>query len=129
MVTISQPQGAPASGVRYDRSANLAGRPRLGLPDEKGRPGASAPAPSLETGAVSQPLGQEALQELAREANQRLPASTNLKFQVERELDAVVVKVVDSQSNEVIRQIPNEEMVGLVKRMKNFRSGLMHTTA
>lgn len=128
MVNITQTQGNAPAGVRYDRAANLSGRPRMVLPDEGRRSGtpASAPAGREESPTA---LGKETLEQLAKEANQLLPASTALRFQVDRDLEQVVVKVVDNQSNEVIRQIPNEEMIGLVKRMKTYRSGLMNALA
>ncbi len=45
--------------------------------------------------------------------------NTQLKVELDAELDMVVVKVIDSDSQEVVRQIPGEEFVELSKRMKD----------
>jgi len=45
--------------------------------------------------------------------------NTELKVELDDELNMVVVKVIDSDSQEVVRQIPAEEFVELSKRMKD----------
>ncbi len=45
--------------------------------------------------------------------------NTELRVELDDELDMVVVKVIDSESQEVVRQIPAEEFVELSKRMKD----------
>ncbi len=51
----------------------------------------------------------------------------SLRLQVEKELQQVVVKVVDKDTDEVIRQIPSEQTIEIAKRldevMKEFLSG------
>jgi flagellar protein FlaG len=42
------------------------------------------------------------------------------KFSVEKELNQVVVKVLDTSNNEVIRQIPSEEAINLAKNIKEM---------
>jgi flagellar protein FlaG len=42
----------------------------------------------------------------------------SLKFEIDRELNQVVVKVVDKETGEVIRQIPPEEYVEIMKRLQ-----------
>lgn len=44
----------------------------------------------------------------------------NLQFKVDEATQEVVVKIVDSQSGEVVKQIPSEEMLALVKRMQEL---------
>ena len=41
-----------------------------------------------------------------------------VNFSLERELNEVVIKVVDSDSKSVIRQIPSEELIALSKRVR-----------
>lgn len=51
----------------------------------------------------------------------------SLRLQVEKELKQVVVKVVDIDTDEVIRQIPSEQTIAIAKRldevMKEFLAG------
>ncbi|WP_404398604.1 flagellar protein FlaG [Idiomarina loihiensis] len=42
----------------------------------------------------------------------------NLEFKVNEELERTIVKVVDSDSGEVIRQIPSEELVAIAERIE-----------
>lgn len=42
----------------------------------------------------------------------------SIQFSVDRDLDEVVVKVVDTQTEEVIRQIPNEETLKFAKNLE-----------
>lgn len=42
----------------------------------------------------------------------------NLQFKVDEATDRLVVKVVDSDSGELVRQIPSDELLALVERMK-----------
>ncbi|MDR1894816.1 MAG: flagellar protein FlaG [Spirochaetales bacterium] len=41
-----------------------------------------------------------------------------LKFSIDRELNKVIVKVVDSQTNRVIKEIPPEELLRLYSSLK-----------
>ena len=42
----------------------------------------------------------------------------SLAFSVDKELDEVVVKVMDTETEEVIRQIPNEESLRFAKNLE-----------
>ena len=44
--------------------------------------------------------------------------NTKLKFSIDRELDQVIVKVVDSQTDKVIKEIPPEALQRLYSSMK-----------
>lgn len=49
----------------------------------------------------------------------------DLKFRVDQETDQVVVTVVDSQSGEVIRQIPSEEVLAVARSLDRAQPGLL----
>ncbi|ANT68407.1 flagellar protein FlaG [Aeromonas hydrophila] len=44
-----------------------------------------------------------------------------VNFSVEKELDQVVIKVVDAETKSMIRQIPSEELLAISKRIKDLR--------
>lgn len=50
-------------------------------------------------------------------------ANRNLEFKVDEATKEVVVKIVDSETGELIRQIPAEEMLDLIKRMQEIDGG------
>lgn len=53
-----------------------------------------------------------------------LPAK-DLRLSVDRELDRVVARVVDSESGEVIREVPPEELVELAKTLRALMGQLL----
>lgn len=44
----------------------------------------------------------------------------NLQFKVDDATKETVIKIVDSESGEVVRQIPSEEMLAFIKRMQEL---------
>jgi flagellar protein FlaG len=57
----------------------------------------------------------------------------NLVFSLDKDSGDVVVKVVDSETHEVIRQIPNEDVLALARHIKQYELdhhvGLMQAEA
>jgi flagellar protein FlaG len=53
----------------------------------------------------------------------------NLNFSIDESSGQTVIKVIDSESEEVIRQIPSEEMLALARRLNELNgeqvSGLL----
>lgn len=62
-----------------------------------------------------------AIQHISNELHQ---AGDQLQISVDSDLGRVIVKVVDNQSGQVIRQIPAEELINLAKQLKNL-NGLL----
>ncbi|MBI5233716.1 MAG: flagellar protein FlaG [Deltaproteobacteria bacterium] len=46
-----------------------------------------------------------------------------LKIEIDRDSNSVVVKVIDSTTNEVIKQIPSEELIEIRKRVQEMIDG------
>lgn len=46
-------------------------------------------------------------------------AGNKLQFNVNKELNTVVVSVIDSSTNQVVKQIPSEDMIKLKLRIRN----------
>ena len=98
--------------------------------NEMGQVTASVTAPvvsSLSTTSVNalhktdeqQPLSAENVKAAVVEGNTLLKASNNnLQFQVDEVTKQVVIKVVDSKTGDVIRQIPTVEMLDFIRAMK-----------
>ena len=57
----------------------------------------------------------------AKEVNSMLQAvNRNLEFKVDDSTNKLVVKIVDSKSGEVVRQIPSEDVLVFMKRMQEL---------
>ena len=98
---------------------------------ERAAPAAGAKLASVAAAAQSavaamSPARSDEVRKAANQVNEALKgtASSDLQFSVEGENKDVVVRVVDSQTKELIRQIPSEEMVAISKAMDNL-SGLL----
>ncbi|MBF0133043.1 MAG: flagellar protein FlaG [Magnetococcales bacterium] len=72
---------------------------------------------------------KEGLKGLADEITQALSGFKSLRLSMDRELNQVVVRVMDARSNHVLRQIPGEKMVDLVKQMRDLEGVLLKATA
>ncbi|MBF0367963.1 MAG: flagellar protein FlaG [Magnetococcales bacterium] len=64
---------------------------------------------------------------LTKEINHPLSRSNSLRFSMDQELKQVVVSVVDKDTDSVIRQIPDEQMLDLAKQMRDLEGVLLNT--
>lgn len=61
------------------------------------------------------------VQKVVRELNSALqPFNTELSFTVDKETDSTVIKIVDSETQEVVRQIPAEEQLRIASRIRKL---------
>lgn len=51
----------------------------------------------------------------------------SVRFENDQEASALIVKVVDSDTDEVIRQIPAEELLNLNQRLSELRGNIVDT--
>jgi flagellar protein FlaG len=51
----------------------------------------------------------------------------SIRFESNQEFDALVVKVVDNATDEVIRQVPAEEILGMKASLADYRGQILNT--
>jgi flagellar protein FlaG len=51
----------------------------------------------------------------------------SVRFERDSSSDALIVKIVDSETDEVIRQIPPEELINLSKHLKELSGSIVNT--
>ena len=56
-------------------------------------------------------------------------ASSNLEFSVDQDSGQTIVRVVDTETKDVIRQIPNEEALAIAKSLGKVQGLLIHQKA
>lgn len=56
-------------------------------------------------------------------------ANSSLEFSVDEETGIELVKVIDKETEEVIRQIPSEEIVAIAKALNSLKGLLIHQKA
>ena len=65
------------------------------------------------------------LQQAVQTINRKLSNSTSLEFSVDQSTKTTVVKVVDKDSGEVIRQIPSDAALAIAESIGEFQKGLL----
>jgi len=100
---------------------------------------ASGPAGTPPVNTVERPVADEEATtkltwEQAEKVAEALTENTyllniSLQFKVDREADRIVVSVLDRDTEEVIRQIPPEEVLELSKSLDHMVGLLFNTTA
>lgn len=82
-------------------------------------PDASAAAPSREEVAVA-----------VKKLNEAIPPSArSLEFEIDKELDEIVVKIVDIATGDVVRQMPTKEALDMAKAIDKMQGLLIKQTA
>lgn len=123
--TAAQLQAAPA----------IAAQTRTADAQSSATSGAEAPAAAEATDARSQAAQQGADKTSAREAAAMLnehfqKSSTGLKIRVlDDDAHTIQVEVVDTKSNKVLRQIPQDEMLKLSASMRQITGVLVNKPA
>ena len=71
-------------------------------------------------------VSPEAIEELVKELEKKLSMlNTQLKISIDKETDTVVVKVIDKETKRVIRQIPPEYVLKIVRYLDEI-TGLLY---
>ncbi len=112
----------------------LAGKAGASSPIEKAPPASKLQAVQQDADAANaKSAGKqdaESLREAIKRAQDALPASSrDIAFSMNEKADTVVIKIIDRESKEVIRQIPSEEFLKIAEaledRMEDIRAGLL----
>jgi len=71
-----------------------------------------------------------AVRDAVKTANEAVrQVATNLRFETDDSTGAMVVRVIDSETQKVLRQMPSEEMLSLAKAMDRMRGLMIHLKA
>ncbi len=91
------------------------------------KPAPAAPAPTAAPAPdVPTQVSSAELQQAVSTINQALQASTrNLEFSVDTSTERTVVKVVDTDTGELIRQLPSDATLAISRGIAEFQQGLL----
>lgn len=113
------PPGADAGSEAAARAAPAAARAAPAVAQ-------SAPA-RAERAPAADPVQ---LQEAVRRAEDAVRKfASNLMFSLDKDTGKTVIKIVDSQTNEVIRQIPSEELLAISRNLDRVEGLLLKQQA
>ncbi len=122
---------AYGGGIRPSALQNANGSSAL----SKANNAQKAQKPDASQQAVKQavkqpPVDKTALQDAVKKLNETVaPALQTVEFEIDEETDKTVVKVIDKESKEVIRQMPNEEALAFSKTLDKLQGLVIRQTA
>jgi len=89
------------------------------------------PTSSVEpASAPSLPVDSEQVKEAARKINEQLNAlRQGLEFSVDEATGSTVVRVVDGETGQTIRQIPSEEVLAISRSLERLQGVLLKQEA
>ncbi len=94
-------------------------------PGTSGLPGAGSPPPAHPAAQAQPAASAEAAKLAAARINEFLKSSAaNVEFTVDAASDHVIVRVVDAETRQLIRQIPTEETLAISRALDRL-SGLL----
>ena|SRR5687767_2816736 len=113
----------PLTGLAVTATSVSAKRETPALPQVS----PATPSPAAKAPAKTPEKAQEALKEaLADSIGQ---SATNLRFSVDKSTGRTIVSVVDSETMEVVRQIPAEEVMKMARALDRMQGLLFNGKA
>lgn len=127
--TLRTPQGSAQRPSEAEGSQQQQAQASTNVAQARPPVAAAQPEPASPTVAAQQETPVEELQKMAEKLNAKLAETTQtqVRFRVDSQSGGVIVQVVDKESDEVVRQIPREEMIAFRQRMAEMRGILFDT--
>ena len=89
-----------------------------------------AARPAVVPVAPPQPVSDAQVQAAVAQINQVLKAQNNsLQFELDRSTGKTVVRVIDGDTQEVVRQFPSEEVLAIARAIPPISGALLRDTA
>lgn len=110
---ISPPDGSTASGVV--------------TPDG---PSSTTRSSTAEVSVVASETSRADLARIVEQANRQMGAiAPALEFQIDPDTEQVVIRLVDRQDQQVLRQVPAPEMLAIARALDRMQAMLLRTRA
>lgn len=115
-LAVERPQIQPDPAVKVTASGNA----ELG----------GNAAQSGQTGASGAAFTENAVEEALNKVNDAMQAwSTGIRFEVDEDTERMVVKLVNNETGDIIRQVPSEAMLKVAKMITQLQGGGIDTQA
>lgn len=86
--------------------------------------------PLVNTEASKPTIDEASLTKAVKMLNEHVaPALQSVEFSLDQETDRMIVKVVDTATHKVLRQIPNEEVIAISKTLDKLQGLMIKQTA
>lgn len=118
--TVAQAMPLPPQGGRAQQAAAAVDAPA------QQTAAADVQRAAQPQAAAPQPATREALEQALEDVRNAIqPVASELAFSIDDDSGRVLVKIVDSQTDEVIKQIPSEEMLRISKALDKLQGLLV----
>jgi flagellar protein FlaG len=95
-------------------------------PEPRGTPTEGAKPAVAEQAPARTPPSKQQVEDAVATVNRALqPSNHALEFSLDKQSDRIVVKVVDSETGETLRQIPSEEVLAIAESIDRYQKGLL----
>lgn len=118
----------PSAGVAVGRQLNASKPDAAATPDtasaaalDVGRTDPPPPSPSSNVKEL-----QDAIEKIEKVVQ---PVAQDLKFSIDEDTGKTVIKVIDTGTKEVIRQIPSEELIAIARALDKLQGLLVKQKA
>lgn len=118
------------SNVLSSSMQGEAGAQRVVVPDVVKNSSAVVELPSKAVQSIKETVNPSSLKQATEKLNQAIKMmASNLQFTVDEETGIDIVKVVDTDTKEVIRQFPSEEVLAIAKAFDQLQGLLVRDKA
>ena len=91
---------------------------------------AAAPVSTVTTSAPAQAPSMDQLKSVLAEVQKAVtPVAQSLQFTIDQDTGKTVVKVMDTETNKVLRQFPTEEVLAMAKSLDKLQGLLLNQKA
>jgi flagellar protein FlaG len=105
---------------------NSLGQLQAAPPEARAHTDAPRPAAQLPPTAQASPEpSPQELQKAVESVKQVVASNSNLEFSIDPNTERVVVRMVDSATGDVIRQIPAKEILAIAESITQYQKGLL----
>ncbi len=122
-----------SSSTSIQPSTIAALRPAQAVPPLVGAPQASPRTTAVPEPVASRPepakVSPEDAARLQADLARLAPPTASLRFRVDPELNRVVVSIVDSETGDILRQIPSDEALAIAQSLSDSGSGIVRDSA
>jgi flagellar protein FlaG len=124
-VNVTSVSSQVQAGRNPEATASVAGSPAGGTA------GLATPGAERSVAAPVSPATElvEVLRAASRAQEVLAGSASSLKFTVDDKTGTVVVRVVDTETDQLIRQIPSEEMLAIARNMEQMQGLLVRREA
>lgn len=106
--------------------SGFGGRPQEAAPPKPARAAEASGAPPPAAPAEAARVSREQVEHAVRQIQKAIePVARDLQFSIDHDTGKTVVRIVDAATNEVIRQIPSEELLEISRAMGRMQGLLL----